>query len=1032
MGSPVAVQSLLPFDTEPPEPPAPASLIEDLARVCREHPLDEKVLVAPTLAIGHQIAERLVRSGTPWIGLRVETVRTLAHAAVGGEMAREGLRLLSRAQSLALVEQACADALGPASYFGGLRERPGLHRALQATLEELGSAGLDPERLPAGAFADRKKHRELREISRRHAAALAGAKAVDAVGLLRRAAAAVEKAGRRSDAIYLLPEDADLRPLSRRFLEGLAGDRLRIVGRADPQAWRAVARRARYFRATGEENEIREIFRRVLENGWRFDEVEILHTDPSVYPPLAWELSREHDIPCTFSGGIAATFTRPGRAALAFLDWIGGDFAADVLRGALASGSLALPGAAGDETPSTRAAAGELREAAIGWGRDRHRRCLDRLVAELEQPERPRRGEEEPTPEQAARRRHRRERRLAAAQAARALVRRALELAPRALEEPGDLPALARATRQFVGEFGRVADALDAGARTALDALFQELQELALVRVTAAQAVERLRDAVAGLAIAPDRPRPGRVHVAGIADGGFSGRPHVFLAGLDEARHPGRDLEDPILLDEERRRINETLPAPALALQRDRPRETAAALEACLGRLSGDLTVSYSSFGLRNLSQAGEPAPSPFLLAVHRERSGRPDADYADLARELPEAAGFVPALAGALDDTERWLAVLHDSRGSAGAAAAVRAAYPWLEDGRRALEARESAEFTVWDGWVRSGTPELDPRGEGGAISATRIQALASCPFAYFVRFVLRVERPEELQRDPGRWLDAMDEGSLLHDVFRTFLEEITAAGESPLYGRHLPRIEAVARERIAAWSEAKPPRSRVAFEEQEKSILFACRTFLRLEELHCRDVRPRFFEVAFGLARASVETSAFSSPDPVEVALGGGRGFRLRGSIDRVDEARDGTFEVWDYKTGSTWSVREGAGLRGGRQIQPALYAMAFDALAARAGIAGRVTRTGYFFPGRKGEGQRIVHPLDAAPARDILDRLFDLLAAGLFPHATTRDGCRHCDFESICGGAAVAAEQSARKLALSEIPALAAFREIHDEKD
>jgi len=1032
MVSPVAVQSLLPFDSEPPEPPEPPPAIEDLARECREHPLEEKILVSPTLAIGHQIVERLVRSGTPWIGLRVETVRTLAHGIVGAELAREGLRLLSRAQSLALVEQACAEAFGPASYFGGLRDRPGLHRALQATLEELGAAGLDPERLPAGAFADRKKHRELREVSRRHAAALAAARAVDAVGLLRRAVAALEKGGRRGDAIFLLPADTDLPPLSRRFVEALAGNRLRVLGRKDPQAWRATARRAQFFRATGEENEIREIFRRVLENEWRFDDVEILHTDRSVYPALVWELAREHDIPCTFSGGIAATFTRPGRAALAFLDWIGGDFAADVLRGALASGSLALPVTAGEESPSARAAASELREAAIGWGRDRHRRCLDRLVAELEQPERPRRGEEEPTPEQAARRRHRRDRRLAAARAARVLVRRALELAPRALEEPGDLPALARATREFVGEFGRVADPLDASARTALDSLFEELQELALVRVTAAQAAERLRDAVAGLAIAPDRPRPGRVHVAGIAEGGFSGRRHVFLAGLDEGRHPGRDLEDPILLDEERRRINETLASPSLALQRDRPRETAAALETCLARLPGDLTVSYSSFGLRNLSQAGEPAPSPFLLAIHRERSGRADADYADLARELPEAAGFVPALGRALDDTERWLGVLRDSRGSAEAAGAVRAAYPWLEDGRRALDARESAEFTVWDGWVKSGTPELDPRGDGGAISATRIQALASCPFAYFVRSVLRVERPEELQRDPGRWLDAMDEGSLLHDVFRAFLEELTAAGESPRHDRHLPRIEAIARERIAAWSEAKPPRSRVAFEEQEKSILFACRTFLRLEEAHCRDVQPRFFEVGFGLVRAAGEGSAFSSPDPVEVALGRGRRFRLRGSIDRVDEARDGTFEVWDYKTGSTWSVREGAGLRGGRQIQPALYAMAFDALLARAGIQGRVTRTGYFFPGRKGEGQRIVHPLDAGPARDVLDRLFDLLAAGLFPHATKRDGCRHCDFEAICGGSALAAEQSERKLAQSEHPALAAFREIHDEKD
>jgi RecB family exonuclease len=1034
MSPPVTFQPLLPFGAEPQTPPADSRLVEELACACREEPLAEKILVAPSLSIGHQLVERLARSGAPWINLRVETARTLAHALVGPTLAREGARLLSRAQALALVEQACAEVLTPDSYFGGLSDRPGLHRALQSTLDELRAAGLPAERLPEGAFADGKKHRELQELFCRHRAALEAGRYADGIEVLRRAIDALESGGAATSAAsYLLPAATELSALERRFLERLAAGRLVELPAEAPEGWAPIAREAQLFRSIGEENEIREVFRRILRDGIPFDDVEILHTDSAVYPALIRDLSREHEIPCTFAGGIAVTETRPGRAVLAFLDWIGQDFAAERLRQGLASGALTFPRAEREGgLPGTRAAARALREAGIGWGRHRHRHCLDRLIAELEKPEGRRRAEEEQTEAQRARRGQARQRRLDGARRAREFVLRALDMAPPSIEGPGDLRSLARGARAFVSEFGRVADELDATARTALDALFAELEGLVPLDLTAAAAVERLRDAVAGLSIAADRPRPGRVHVAFFRAGGFSGRRHTFLLGLDEGRHPGRDLEDPILLDEERRRINDGLPQPLLVLGRERPHEAAAALRACVARLRGRLTASYSSFGLRNLSQAGEPAPSPFFLVLYREQSGRPEADYHDLAGSLPQAAGFVPGQGDALDETEWWLSRLRQPPAIGDSAPAVRACYPWLEDGHRADRARASEEFTIWDGRLGAYSPELDPRSGGEPFSPSRIQALARCPFAYFVRHVLRVEPPEDLERDPARWLDPMDEGSLLHEVFREFFERITRAGEKPEVERHREAIEAIARERIAAWSDRIPPRSRVALAEQQKSILFACRTLLKLEEEHCRGVTPRFFEVPFGLEReARSSRASVASPDPVEIPVGG-EAFLLRGSIDRVDEAPDGTFHVWDYKTGSAWSVREGAGLRGGRQIQPALYAMAFEALLERAGRPGKVSASGYFFPGRRGEGQRIAAAVDREQTRDVLERLFNLLGAGLFPHALSAEDCKHCDFEAICGGASLASERARQKLDRSEDPVLVAFREIHAEND
>jgi RecB family exonuclease len=1031
----MAEQPLLPFG-EGDESPAPIRIapgaIASLAAACREHPLEEKVFVAPSLSIGHTLVERLAREGHAWANLRVETIRTLALGIAGPEIAREGLRLASRAQALALIEQSCSDALKAGSYFGQLRDRPGFHRAVQRTLEEIRAAGLSADALPAAAFEDSRKVRELKAIIARYDEGLRDGRFIDAAAVLRRAVAAARP--EPAPARYLVLDEADFSAVERELLSRLSEGRLQSLVPGEATAWEESARRAHLLRAIGEENEIREVFRRVLAGGVPFDEVEILHTDSSTYPALVWELSREHAVDCTFAGGVAAPFTRPGQAALAFLDWIAGGFEADVLRKALVSGTLTLdrlPGR-GERAPGTRAVARALREAQIGWGASRHRTALERLIVELSGPEPPGRHTDDATAEELAERAARRDGRLETARAALAFASRALELATEAAAKSCDLRALSRGCRLFVAEFARVTGPLDAAARDAIAKLLGELEVLPPNRLAPEEAAARLADAVHALSIEADRPRPGRVHVAEYRAGGFSGRAHTYLLGLDAARHPGADIEDPVLLDAERQRINRVLAPVALPLYRDRPRESSRALRACVARLRGSLTASFPSWNVRSLDQQSEQFPSPFFLDLHRARTGKPEADYTELLAALPEATGFLPGVDAALDDTEWWLSRL-DAAGPAGAGGAgaplVREIYPHLDDGHRAEAARESEEFTVYDGWIRSGTPELDPRESGEPQSASRLETLAECPFRYFLKHVLRIEPPRELERDTTEWLDAMNAGSLLHDVFRLFLERITAAGEKPEAARHAALLEEIADGEIAVWREKIPPASELAFGQRRDEIRLACRIFLALEEKHCREVTPRFFEVPFGLARAGVR-GPIASPDPVPIALARGESLPLRGSIDRVDEAPDGSFEVWDYKTGGTWRHKEERGIHGGRQIQHALYAMALEELLKRAGIPGSVTRSGYFFPGRKGEGQRMAMALDPKATREVLSRLLDLLRAGAFPHAVGREDCRFCDYESVCGGSAEAARRAKLKLERTSLPVLQAFREIHDE--
>ncbi|HEV8609834.1 MAG TPA: PD-(D/E)XK nuclease family protein [Thermoanaerobaculia bacterium] len=1002
----MSTQPVLPFGAEEKKRPR---LIESLAEVCREFPLDEKVLVSPSYRIGHQIAEALARSGTPWVHLRIESVRGLALAIAGPEIAAEGLTLLSRAQALALVEQACAETLDSSSYFGELAFRPGLHRAIQSTFDELRAAGISPAALPESAFGDPRKVADLKAVLERYESSLARGKFVDRAEVLRRAVDALAKKPRIAGPLYLVAGSFELSAVERELLDLVSGGKVRVLESDAPENWIENGRRTRLFRALGEENEIREIFRRILAEEIPFDDVEILSTDPATYGPLVYELSEEQGIPCTFWDGIAATFTRPAQAVLGYLRWLGRDFESEELHDLLAGGLIDLSRVTpGEEPPGSLPAARELREARIGWGRERNLSCPDAHIARLSAEIEYRRKAEGAEEDRDSRVRWL-EKRRATAQFVKNLIARLVSTAPEVSEGIVALPELATAAAAFTSRFAHVSGELDGVAVSALGGFFGELQTLPVPRLPLADAVERLTDAVRALHLEADRPRPGHLHFGDYRSGGFAGRSRTFLVGLDARRHPGSGLQDPVLLDEERRGVNAALRPRELAIRGGRPAENTLALQACLARVHGEVTASYACW---NLLEAREQFPATSFLALFRARSGDDAADYSELARALPEPAGFVPHASRALDENEWWLSKVPDHTSSPGSGAEiVRRAYPWLEDGFVAERERGSDRFTLWDGRIRDAAG-LDPRTSGTPISCSRIQELARCPYSYFLKRVLRIQPPQEAREDPTIWLDAMETGLLLHEVYRRFYAEAPAGTGKPSLERDAKRLEAIADEEIARWKEDVPPRSAAAFEAVQDDVRVACRILLLRDEEHCRSATPRWFEVPFGPSRQA-EVSAPGSTSPVRIALGGGEGFLLAGRIDRVDELGGSEYQVWDYKTGSAWQIGDPARGRGGRRIQDVLYAQAFEVLLARAGMKGRVVGSGYFYAGRRGEGERSLGDLDPAATRATLTALFDLVAEGAFVHSTKKDDCSLCDFQKICGGAESAAERAKAKV-------------------
>jgi hypothetical protein len=234
--------------------------------------------------------------------------------------------------------------------------------------------------------------------------------------------------------------------------------------------------------------------------------------------------------------------------------------------------------------------------------------------------------------------------------------------------------------------------------------------------------------------------------------------------------------------------------------------------------------------------------------------------------------------------------------------------------------------------------------------------------------------------------------------------------------------RLAEIADAAIEEWKREIPPPNDAALERQRSGIRSACETFLRGEAREAGRVSPRHFEIAFGYADRA--------PDPVlgdardlSIPVGRGRAIRVRGSIDRVDVAGDGSFEIWDYKTGSAWAYDPTKGIDGGRRIQHALYAAAFEEMLRRAGTPGRVARAGYFFTGARSDGRREDFGWEVEEFRETLGRLCDVLRSGAFLHAIDpKNGCAFCPYTSICGGRERGAEAAARKLFGSGAPALA----------
>jgi ATP-dependent helicase/nuclease subunit B len=1010
------------------------TFVAALAGVCAARRFEEKRLLAPSRRVGNQWLEAAARDGHPALNVRVDTLRSLAVELASPLLAGEGLTVVPRSAEALLVERVMRDVLPPRSRYlrAPSATGSGLAAAVLATLAELRWHGVPAERLRASVLEDPGKAADLCLLAQEYEALLAAEQLADYGRVLRLAARRLasdpDALGR--DVLVLMPSDLEPRGLERRLLEALpAGRLLRLE--VDPPG---LPGKVLFGSAVGEANEVRAVLRSCLERGIPLDDVEVLHTDPACALAFAEALAGVDrpgagegadavvDAPVTFAAGLPCTLSRPGRALGAWLRWLSEGCPQPALVAMLREGLL--EGGTGDAggAPGFSRLAALLRAVPVGQGRERY-------LGKIEEVIRAARirleavgegtggdghdGEAEDTVEE---RRQRLGRRLAALETLREIVGRVLGASPAA---DAGAATLVAAARRFLTECARSAGRFDAFAA---ERLREELDRMALWlgRVgggTPEDARAWLETLPAKATVAGSGPRPGCLHIDAVRAGGHSGRRHTFILGLDGARFPGAGLQDPLLLDGERRRLDEAMPTAAGRLE-----ETVRDFRRLLGRLRGEVTLSWVS---RDAVEDAERFPSQAVLDIFREARGAPQAELGDLIAAAGPAASYAPeSPLRALDLAEWLLWRFTDDEVVANAGEVLARRAPHIAQGFAAATARTSGAFTAWDGRVPLAGADLDPTSPAGAVlSSNGLETAGACPRRFFYRYALAIEPPEELVVDPGRWLDAPTTGSLLHELFEEFVREIVRLGRYANVERARDTIFSMLERKLDVYRERYPVPSRAVYDRERDLLVTAAETFVREEHRHVLDTgsEPVYLEASLGLPPGGHGT-ALDHAEPVPVELPDGRTIRARGRVDRIDHraAPGGGWEIWDYKTGGMWGYDRADPFPEGRKIQPYLYLRMVERRLRDAVDRGAQVRSfGYFFPGARGRGARLRWDAGRLAAGSaVLAELCTVIAAGAFA-ATTDDGrdCAWCDYRRVCGDVAAQAAASRRKILAGE---------------
>ncbi|MEM7479069.1 MAG: PD-(D/E)XK nuclease family protein, partial [Planctomycetota bacterium] len=940
--------------------------LQKIGSICKQHLLAEKWLLAADQRIANLWKEQLVRIGFGTLNLHAHSLRSLVLSLSAAPLAERGVQLVDSTYFELLIQEVLANTRTKAQlrFLDSDAIQVGAVRLLARTFEDLRLAGQDVSALPSKHFENPERCHDLKLLFSGVSAAIGERGLVDWAGCLELATQAIQKetCGLPVDLQVIVPERLELRQRERQFLDALLlkasvhkWDESDAASSNNPHVPPKVGSAGQlsldfeepttkpdFFHAFGPVNEVREALKRILYSDspskMRLDGAEILYSDYHSYVPTIYGLLAEYwhsiesegeqtatDLPVTFSEGIACIHARPGRALRSWLRWIRTDYLQVKSVQFVREGLLVRPKVAQEMGYSRLANA--LRRIPIGFGRQRYHEKIGQAVvaAQHKKTEYEKVGDREdsdgdgflPT----------RDFGLKELLAVQQMLKPLLELAP---TEADTARRLLDKVLQFLQTQVRAENKIDRSAkRELLQAIQARFEMLPSDDLPSASLWSWLEELPTQLRLARSSPQPGCLHVSPLRQGGYSGRNVLFLLGLDERKHPQRVAIDPFLLDAERARLSDDLPT-----SQSKSLENAGLLGQVLDRVMdrehAKLTLSYAT---AELNSERVLLPSARLIAEYRKHID-PKIELDSFLDQLGAPKSFVEAASATsrfLDRVDWQLTKLLSDDSQANRTNFTEEEFPLLKAQSFAEQKRNSSDFGAYDGFVPAANL-LNPVSSDGRVSSSRLETYGNCPRRFFFRYVLSIYPPEELELEDGRWLDALQTGNLLHDLFERFMVQIKGRGHTPDAARDLPELLEMLSQAVDQLKEDIPVRNAQAFLAEYMRLEDMCGIFLRKEQTYYKNTnaKPWVLEASIGLGENPAH--ALDSSEPVALKLKGGRVLHVAGRVDRVDilqptpnsssESND-SYIIWDYKSGSDYSFREGDEvIAKGKKLQPLLY--------------------------------------------------------------------------------------------------------------
>jgi ATP-dependent helicase/nuclease subunit B len=488
----------------------------------------------------------------------------------------------------------------------------------------------------------------------------------------------------------------------------------------------------------------------------------------------------------------------------------------------------------------------------------------------------------------------------------------------------------------------------------------------------------------------------------------------VAVVGLAEGLAPARPREDPLLPDRERRAV------PGLRLSVQQAHALRRGLRWALAG-GGERVLCTPRSDPRG---GRERLPSRWLLEEAGRLAGRTvgsedlhgltGAPWLQWIASFPQSLHEHPA-----GEAELRLAELAAAQ-AAGTLTAAAAADPALARGLDALHDRRTGILSRWTGLV--GAHPGVALGDA-ALSPTRLESWAACPFRYFLVRVLDIEavpRPEEAVR-----IDPRERGGLVHRVLEHFQNEAGApAPGAPWPPGERARLHHIAERECNRWERLGVTGKTLLWRLERERLHRELDAFLDDEPaLRARHgTMPAAAEHAFG----------FETPGPA-LTTADGAVVRFHGYVDRIDRSPDGTaVVVVDYKTGRPEPYRKALradpiGL--GQLLQLPVYARAAVA-ATPPGTPASSVHAAYWFLTEHGIQEIAWDPSGAARFETAVADIAAGIAEGCFPQragqaALSSEGtCARCDYELVCD-----LDRERRWQSVRQLPQLAGMRRLEE---